>query len=382
MLRAGFIICFFFLSLFADYNNITLSQLLKKVALLNNINIVYSELNSTKLYTFTINNYITAHDLLQVTQIILKKEGYILKKLNKSFYIVEKEKKFKKHFIYKVKFSNADEILSKLRTLYPFIYKLNNDYILINYSNSSELQYVLQSIKKVDKPIVSYYVSLDIYNVNTEALKQLGINIDNLNINKDQGTILLNKSINTNLLPALITLLQNNQYSHLISSPKLFLAPDTNNTAIFKQVTTLPIILTQTQILQGTNPLVNNVKKIIYKDVGLSLELKFISKSEDGKVKLQLHLTDSNIINYTQDGITSSNREITALIEAPLNTPIFIAGLSKDEIKRKVIGIPILRNIPILKYLFSKKIKETENNTLIITITIKKAFEDENAIQL
>jgi len=377
LLRKALIFCISFIILFADYNNITLSQLLKKVGLLNNINIIIpSDLNSTKAYTFTINNFIKAKDLLKVSKILLNMNGYKLTKLNKSFYIVERIKDTRYKFIYKIKNSNKDIILPRISSLYPNqIFPISNKLLLIKYKTRKELYRIIRALKKVDYTSPAYYVQIRIYNTDTDALKQFGIDL----INPNQGNVLLitEKQVKgNNLLPALMTLLSNKQKSTLIASPQLFLAPDKNNTAEFKEVTTIPITIRKTQIIPGTNPVVTNTNETIYKEVGLIMKLQFITATQDNRVKFLLNLNDSNIISYTENGITSSAREIKAIIQAKLNSTIFIAGLSKTKTIKKIVGIPILKDIPLIKYLFSKTEKEKQNKTLVVTIRITKVNDD------
>lgn len=371
MLRYSFTICFLFIiKLLADYDNITLSQLLKKTALLNNINIVYSDFNDSNRYTLTINNFITAKDLLGVTKALLDKEGYNLLKLNKSFYIVSKKEDKRHTYLYRVKNSNSSILLNKIGFLYPHnIFKLNNRYLLIKYSNKPLLKEILANLKAIDYTPSAYYISLNIYNVDTNALKRIGINLNNTN-NIEQGLIIQR---HIRFVPAILNLLKDNKKSKLVASPKLFLAPDINNIAEFKEVTTIPIQVKKTQIIQGTNPIVTNTNETIYKDIGLKLSLRYINTTADKKVKFSLELTDSNIISYSDVGITSSAREIKAIIQAKLNTTIFIAGLSKTITTKRLVGIPVLKEIPIIKYLFSKKESKEEKRTLVITLTIRKA---------
>ena len=386
MFRYSFIICFVFLiNLFGDYKNITISELVTKAALLNNINIIIpGDLNSSKRYTLTINNYITAKDLLKASKAILKTQGYKLIKLNKSFYMIEKIKDTRYKYIYCVKNSNTNLLLKKISYLYPNqLFKLNNRFILIKYSKKTNLQEIINNLKKIDTSKPAYYVELNIYTTDTNALKNIGINMQNSKINKETGTILLNKT-NYNFFPTLLTLLEDKSKSKLIASPKLFLAPDTNNTAIFKEVTTVPITIKKTQIIPGTNPVVTNADNTIYKDIGLIMQLKFINTTQDNRVKLLLNLTDSNIISYSENGITSSARTIQAIIQAKLDSPIFIAGLSKTTTKHRIVGVPILKDIPIIKYLFSKKEISQKNRTLVITLEIRKAtqWQNKNAVYL
>jgi len=370
MFKKLFVFCAVLISiLLADYNNITLQGLLKKTAFLNNINIIYPDFNLSKTYTFTINNFITAKDLLKASEALLYKNGYILTKLNKSFYIVSKIKDKRHNYIYRIKNANANNILKHIKALYPnSVFKLNNSLLLIKYSAVKELKELLHNIKLLDISRPGYFITINIYSVNTDKLHQLGINLNNAN---NPSSILIKPHLS--LTPILITFLNDKKYSKLIASPKLFLAPDTNNTAIFKQVTTVPITIKKTQIIPGTNPVVTNTSNTIYKDVGLIMQLQFINTTEDNRVKFKLNLTDSNIINYTNTGITSSSRTIQAVIQAKLNKPVFIAGLSKTTKTTRTVGVPVLEDLPIIKYLVSTKKTETENKTLVITVLIKKA---------
>jgi len=370
MLKKLFVFCAVFITiLLSDYNNITLQELLKKTAFLNNINIIYPDFNLSKRYTFTINNFISAKDLLKASEALLKRNGYILTKLNKSFYMVAKIDDKRHNYIYRIKNSNANQILSHIQGLYPnSVFKLNNSLLLVKYSSSKELKELLHNIKLLDISRPGYFITINIYAVNTDKLHQLGINLNNAN---NPSSILIKPHLS--LTPILITFLNDKKYSKLIASPKLFLAPDANNTATFKQVTTVPITIKKTQIIPGTNPVVTNTSNTIYKDVGLIMQLQFINTTKDNRVKFKLNLTDSNIISYTQTGITSSNRTIQAVIQAKLNQPVFIAGLSKTTKTKHRVGVPILEDLPLIKYLVSTEKTETQNKTLVITVLIKKA---------
>jgi len=361
------------ISLFADYNNITLNGLLKKTALLNNINIVIpqEDLNATKRYDITINSFIKAEDLLKISKALLKQKGYTLTKLGK-FYLITKIKDTRYKTIYKVKNSNSDIILKRIKNIYPDnLSKIDNKFILIRTKTKQQAKSIVNLLNKVDYTPKSYYVYINIYETDTNALKRLGVNITNFNINKEEGTILLNRSITPNLLPALITILNDDQKTKLVSSPKLILTPDINSTAKFQEGLTIPLKVKKSQIVPGTNPVVTDITETIYKDIGLKLNLKYLSKTQDNKIKFFLDLQDTNLINYTDSGITTTNRQISTLIQAKLNNTFFIAGLGRETHKTRVVGIPILKDIPIFKYLFSRKETQTENRTLIITLRVE-----------
>jgi len=369
ILAAAIIVC----SLFADYNNITLDGLLKKTALLNNINIVIpKDLNTSATYDITINSFIKAKDLLEVTKILLKRKGYTLSKINK-FYLITKIKDTRYKTIYKVKNANSNVILNRVKNIYPDnLQKLDNKFILIRTKTKQQARSIIKTLSKVDYTSKTYFVYINIYETDTNALNRVGININNLNVNKDAGTIFFKRTITPDLLPAIITLLNDKQKTKLVSSPKLVLTPDKNSTAYFEEGLTVPVKIKKSQIIPGTNPVVTNVTATIYKDIGLKLTLKYLSKTQDNKIKFLLDLEDTNLINYTDTGITTTNRQITTSLQVKLNKTVFIAGLGRETHKTRIVGIPILKDIPILKYLFSKKETQKENRTLLITLQVKE----------
>ena len=366
---AAIIVC----SLSADYNNITLQELLKKTALLNNINIVIpKDLNATSKYDITINTFIKAKDLLEVTKILLKRKGYTLNKLNK-FYLITKIKDTRYKTIYKVKRANSNVILKRVKNIYPDnLEKLDNKFILIRTKTKQQAKNIIKTLSRVDYTPKTYLVYINIYETDTNALNRIGININALNVNKDAGTILFKRTITPDLLPAIITLLNDKQKTRLVSSPKLVLTPDKNSTAYFREGLTVPIKIKKTQIVPGTNPVVVDITDTIYKDIGLKLTLKYLSKTQDNKIKFLLELEDNNLISYSDTGITTTNRQITTSLQVKINKTVFIAGLGRETHKTRVVGIPVLKNIPILKYLFSREEKEKENRTLLITLQVKE----------
>ena len=376
MYRKLTLIILFCLSLFGDYNNISLSELLKKVAFLNNINIVIPTDTNFSTYTISINKRITAHDLLQVANTLLHEQGFLLKKIGKFYYIqkikVTTNSNSIKHSytsIYKVKNSNAKILISQLHTLYPDSLKaINNRYIYITTKSKTQMNNILNILGMLDITPVTYYVYLKVYDIDTNFLTTFGITFPNLDTT--QGSISFNAPVPKHF-PINLTALENNNKAKLLASPMLVLTPDVNNTAIFTEGMNIPIKITQTKILNGTNPIVKEVSKTIYKNIGLTLKLKYRKKISN-KIEFILSLTDSNILNITQDSITTTNRTIKTLIQAKLNTPIFIAGLGRESRKEEITGIPILKDIPLIGMFFKRKKTTNSNRTLLITLLIKE----------
>ncbi|GAF81384.1 unnamed protein product, partial [marine sediment metagenome] len=95
-----------------------------------------------------------------------------------------------------------------------------------------------------------------------------------------------------------------------------------------------------------------------------------------GEIVVDLHPEISSILPDTQtfgdiEVPVFSTREATTQVMIRDGETIVIGGLIKDRTMEYVKKIPILGDLPLLKYIFSKKIKMVDTTDLIIFVTVK-----------
>lgn len=120
-------------------------------------------------------------------------------------------------------------------------------------------------------------------------------------------------------------------------------------------------------------------------DVGIILDVT-PQIAEDGTIIMTIHpsITEKTGEKATPDGKTTfpllSVRETDTTVRVKDNQTIIIAGLMQEKKQETSIGVPVLKSIPLLGYLFRYKSEIIRNSELVIMITpslqVGKKVED------
>lgn len=111
----------------------------------------------------------------------------------------------------------------------------------------------------------------------------------------------------------------------------------------------------------------------INKSVGVSLEIT-PAFQENGRVKLNVHAmrtflrTPSTDIVY-ENKIETSKTEVTASVVMNYGETLVLSGLSEKETERLRDGVPLLQDLPLVQYLFSRKDSRDFQRSVLILLT-------------
>jgi MSHA biogenesis protein MshL len=120
-------------------------------------------------------------------------------------------------------------------------------------------------------------------------------------------------------------------------------------------------------------------------DIGIILDVT-PQIAEDGTIIMNIHpsITEKTGEKVTPDGKTTfpllSVRETDTTVRVRDNQTIIIAGLMTEKKQDTSTGVPLLKSIPGLGYLFRYKTENKKNSELVIMITptlqVGKKVED------
>ena len=166
----------------------------------------------------------------------------------------------------------------------------------------------------------------------------------------------------------------------VVSSPKLMAL---NNQAARLQVGDEVPIATQASVSSTStdSPIVNTIE---YKDTGVILEVT-PRISIDGNVILDIAQEVSDVIKTTASGIDSptiQQRKVKSTVIIESGETVALGGLIRDNRSETENGVPVLKDIPLLGYLFKSNedtIRQTEL-LIFITPTIARNTKDALAI--
>ncbi len=361
------------LALSASYlKEISLLDYAQIVASANTVNILIDKDLKSKKISFYFPGSVKPYTHLKAFKAVLNEYNLYLANLG-SFYMIKEIKKsvYKKdYYFYRLKYLNFDDI-KRLLTIYHSRYSyLKNTNTLVFFATEDEFNKIKTFLSQIDKPKRQSTIRLTIFFSDLSKLKELGSNISNFDVDITNTLRFLYPDKSNNILTGsnvfkfktLIKYLVDKGYSQVIQKPSVLLRD--NERVVFKVVKNIPFLVSK-QYIQNNQT--RNIETYEYKDVGLTISI--LPKIFDSYVVLNLKLLLENILNLSERPITS---KISLNNSFKLNKGdlLVLSGFVQEDTKKMRSGVPVLKDLPILKYLFSYQKNSISNYLLSIFIEI------------
>lgn len=276
-------------------------------------------------------------------------------------------------------FGNSFDELNSILSLYEknatYISQDNSAVFKASEKQFSEIISYLPNFDTKEKEQVSFKIT--ILETETNVLKERGTEINSLlelSEHKDfklffnmltvpytQSSNVIKKS---NEFYGVLQFLDKNDITKIKASP--FLVAKNNTQVNFSSVKNLPFLSNTSTYTQSAVQTQNTYE---YRDVGLKLTLKPVIVGD--MIDVDLNLIYENLLS-TGDSLTpkTSKKELKSNYRLRKGEIIVLSGINQStniEVKK---GIPILKDIPILQYIFSTKNKELSESILSISIEV------------
>lgn len=167
-----------------------------------------------------------------------------------------------------------------------------------------------------------------------------------------------------------IDFLSEKNITKIKASPFLTIKNNVNTT--FSIVENIPY-LTKSETIESSNKTESNT--FTYKDVGLKIDIKPLILNN--KIDFDLNISIEDIIDNNSLTPKTTKKTLNGSYTLHKNQILVLSGINKNTEYDTRVGIPLLKEIPILKYLFSAKTKNNLKTTLLITIEYLN--DEENA---
>lgn len=276
-------------------------------------------------------------------------------------------------------FGNSFDELNSILSLYEknatYISQDNSAVFKASEKQFSEIISYLPNFDTKEKEQVSFKIT--ILETETNVLKERGTEINSLlelSEHKDfklffnmltvpytQSSNVIKKS---NEFYGVLQFLDKNDITKIKASP--FLVAKNNTQVNFSSVKNLPFLSNTSTYTQSAVQTQNTYE---YRDVGLKLTLKPVIVGD--MIDVDLNLIYENLLS-TGDSLTpkTSKKELKSNYRLKKGEIIVLSGINQStsiEVKK---GIPVLKDIPILQYIFSTKNKELSESILSISIEV------------
>jgi general secretion pathway protein D len=163
---------------------------------------------------------------------------------------------------------------------------------------------------------------------------------------------------------------------NVVSSPHIMTSE--NKKAIINVSTSVPIVTAQQVPLTGTTtgvaattPIAVGTQAVEYRDAGVVLTVT-PRIGERGTVALDIKQEVNDILSLSTGNLNSpqfSKREAETAVVLLNNQTLVLGGLIKDQVTINDRGIPLLKSIPVLGYLFGFKERAVVRTELLLLIT-------------
>jgi general secretion pathway protein D len=165
---------------------------------------------------------------------------------------------------------------------------------------------------------------------------------------------------------ALITAIETDTHSNVLSAPTLLTADNEEATIVVGQ--NLPFISSATATAALTGQIFQSVNR---QNVGITLDV-VPQVTEGGYIKLDVYEEVSAVINSTLNnplGPTTTIRAASTTVLVQNHRTTVIGGLLADEVDITKQGVPYLSNIPVLGNFFTNRIRNGQKTDLLVFLT-------------
>nr|WP_314089411.1 type II and III secretion system protein [uncultured Campylobacter sp.] len=341
----------------------------------NNIAIVTDDSIDGNYYYF-----IYQHDTnltLSMFRKMLESKGLFLYKKDNFYYITDK--KLPDYDLRRIDLSNY--VVEDVRRIMAN-FELNATYSTTSNSvffRADDVAYdqIKQAVASIDKPLEQVEFKLTITETNLKDIKDRGAKLQSLLKPLNHGDLAYYINLitspyttNSNVVRndsegffGVLNFLDTNGLTKIISSP--FLTAKNHTEVNFSAVQNIPYLVQNSQTSATQTTTQNSYE---YKDVGLKITLKPVILKDH--VDFDLHLILEDLLSSSNTLTpTTSKKELKSSYSLKRGDILVLSGINKTTTQKQRNGIPILKDIYILKYLFS--VEQDQDINSVVTLTIQ-----------
>ena len=261
------------------------------------------------------------------------------------------------------------------------LYDKNSTYIKSDNSlsfiaNDKIYDEITRYLEYFDKPLDQVKFKLTISETNLKDIRENGSNINSLlkGISRSDFKFFINLitapySSETNVISSksdgfygVLSFLENNGVTKIVSSP--FLTAKNHTEVYFSSVENIPYLVQNSQTSATQTTTQSNYE---YKDVGLKIWITPVILKDT--IDFDLHLIVEDLLSSNTLTPTTSKKELKSSYTLKRGDTLVLSGINKNTTSKQRNGIPILKDIYILKYLFS--IEQDQQINSVVTLTIE-----------
>ena len=344
-------------------------EALNELALQTGVNIVYDE-SVVGRVTLDLNQI----PLEKALDMMLLIGGYQYRKLEDNFYIVGSPdpnspiyQRITESETIKLDYITASHAVDLLPPYYEDFIRTTAeaDDMLTITAPKKVIESFKEHLKKIDKPEPEILIEVLVTEVSKEVIKEQGMDLfgltteeaaENYSIDYD-GIFALQAAGPAGQLLSQIKLLEEQNLAEITANPSIRVSNKESANLFVGEERVLILELEDEDILEDV-------------EVGVSLEVTPEVKSKDD-IRMQISPNISNFTDEQEDQLIVRRSEISSTVRTKHNQTITIAGMTLDEIVEFESKVPVLGDMPLLRWLFREESEKKGEREMLIFITPK-----------
>ncbi len=176
----------------------------------------------------------------------------------------------------------------------------------------------------------------------------------------DSGVMEVSAIIDDISLNAILSLLATETRSKTVSEPNII--TENNRGAKIHVGRNLPVRTTRTDEVGYT-------QTVEFITEGVTLDVTPVVSPGSDQIALDLNVSVSEFVGFQADMPMTMDRSATTQVTVESGKTIVIGGLIRERMSDSDTGIPLLKDIPLLGYLFKNRTTGKERNELLVFLT-------------
>jgi general secretion pathway protein D len=302
--------------------------------------------------------------------------------------------------------SNAEvkDMTTILRSLIDAKKIATNDQLnaIILRDTADKVKVAEKIIESNDKSKAEVVVDIELLQIDTTRMSELGILLSQYNVTQTLNTGLTGGTTTTgsggtgstpttsgagllqvsqipflnqsnwvlNIPNFVYNFMKQNGEARLLAKPQLRITEGNKANLVIGDKVPIPLTTFNTSNTVGTS--IVPITSFQYQDVGIKIELEprvHHNQEVTLKVKIEVSQLGQNIVTNGQSEPTIGTRQIDSTIRLKDGETNFLAGLIRDDDSRTDTGIPGLSDLPIIGRLFSDKQHMNTHTDVVLTMT-------------
>ncbi|GHS86471.1 hypothetical protein FACS189487_00830 [Campylobacterota bacterium] len=272
------------------------------------------------------------------------------------------------YYLYQFRFLNKEDV-EALFSLTPYQYRYigNINAAIFRYDPAIQSKdKLLTIIKSIDTPRDQVQIKLHIFDSSQSSLLNYGLDTSlkgEYSRMFAAGGVITTQGVGG--FGSMLQLLSSDGLVKTITTPVFLLSNKQELT--FSSSTTIPYRL-EDYTLSGDTPLVSSSRRYDYKEVGFRISI--IPTIVKNDVYLDIDLNFEDIVSTTDNLPVTAGKHLKNSFKLSIGQTMLIGGLDKQYKSDNSSGIPFLRDIPFIGFLFGTRHDDTKYDRFNIAVEI------------